>query len=292
MPVKYKAPPPASVCNWTGFYVRGNAGWVGTESNNISNTGTDTGAAGLGSGLNVRGAIPRFIGDRYDGFKGGGSRRLVTTGRWAIGSSASKRTSTAPARKSTASFVFPGSPLTVPLITNYTRELDWLATFRGRVGVLAAPSLLLYRTGGLAVGETKIGNQFVCPTCTPPASTQAGTVATSDNTSAGWTAGVSTEWMFAPKWSAKIEYLYVDLGRHSSTISYSYGAFNSTLTSTVRDTDNIVLAGVNCHFGGRSSPNTKLRDLQNWKAPASSGLFCRRTICAVSCCCDWRCGNF
>jgi hypothetical protein len=71
MPVKYKAPPPASVCNWTGFYVRGNAGWVGTESNNISNTGTDTGAAGLGSGLNVRGAIPRFIGDRYDGFKGG-----------------------------------------------------------------------------------------------------------------------------------------------------------------------------------------------------------------------------
>ena len=38
----------------------------------------------------------------------------------------------------------------------------------GRVGILASPSVLLYGTGGLAVGETKIGNQFICATCAPP----------------------------------------------------------------------------------------------------------------------------
>jgi outer membrane immunogenic protein len=30
---------------------------------------------------------------------------------------------------------------------------------------------------------------------------------------AGWTAGGGVEWMFAQNWSAKLEYLYYDLGK-------------------------------------------------------------------------------
>ena len=245
-----KAPPPVvPVWSWTGFYVGGNAGWVGSSSNNIFNTGTDTGAGGLGASLNVVGSIPQSINDRYSGFIGGAQAGYNwQMGNWLIGVEADIDGASA---KSSVLAIFPGNALAVPLSTNYSRELDWLATFRGRVGILASPSLLLYGTGGLAVGETKIGNQFICATCAPPASTQAGTVATSDNTAVGWTAGVGAEWMFSAKWSAKIEYLYVDLGRHSSTISYFYpaaGTFNSTLTSSVRDTSNIVRAGINYHF--------------------------------------------
>ncbi len=32
-----------------------------------------------------------------------------------------------------------------------------------------------------------------------------------NNTRTGWTAGGGVEWMFAPHWSAKLEYLYFDL---------------------------------------------------------------------------------
>src|ERR1700750_2581569 len=38
-------------------------------------------------------------------------------------------------------------------------DFPWFATFRGRAGFLADPSLLLYVTGGLAVGEVKSTTQ-------------------------------------------------------------------------------------------------------------------------------------
>ena len=33
------------------------------------------------------------------------------------------------------------------------------------------------------------------------------------DTRVGWTVGGGLEWMFLPNWSAKVEYLYYDLGR-------------------------------------------------------------------------------
>ena len=47
----------------------------------------------------------------------------------------------------------------------------------------------------------------------------------------------------------KAEYLYVDLGTHSSLITYTYGP-TSTLRSSVHDTFNIARVGVNYSFGG------------------------------------------
>ena len=85
-------------------------------------------------------------------------------------------------------------------------------------------------------------------------------------TSTGWTAGGGLEWMFWPNWSAKVEYLYYDLGPVSATLGPvsglnftvfavpgSLGFANLTNVST-RVTGNIVRAGVNYHF--------------NWGAPA------------------------
>jgi hypothetical protein len=44
----YKAPPPPPpVWSWTGLYIGANAGWIGSTSNTITNTGTDTGTGGL-----------------------------------------------------------------------------------------------------------------------------------------------------------------------------------------------------------------------------------------------------
>src|SRR3954468_23676404 len=72
----------------------------------------------------------------------------------------------------------------------------WFGTLRGRVGY-ALGNVMFYGTGGLAFGELR-----------------ATTFGLSEShTNAGWTLGVGAEMGFAPNWSAKVEYLYVDLAK-------------------------------------------------------------------------------
>ena len=101
---------------------------------------------------------------------------------------------------------------------------------RGRVGYLVTPTLLLYGTGGFAYGQRERFQR--------------------SNTSTGWTAGGGVEWLFAPHWSAKAEYLYVDLSSSGSTAPIPAG----TSARTIHPQINVVRAGVNYHF--------------NWGAPA------------------------
>jgi len=239
----YKAPPMA-VPTWAGWYVGGNAGWVGSADNAVTNTATDTGGGGLGAAL-AGNAIPGSAPLKYSGFLAGGQFGYNWQVRnWVYGLEADFDGSTA---RGSSTVSYPTPPF-VPITTGYSRELDWLATVRGRVGYTLLPSFLVYGTGGLAVGETKVGSSAVAPAAAPPPESEPTTNITASNTSAGWTAGAGVEWMFAPQWSVKAEYLYVDLGNHSNTLTYTYGPNTSTMTSTVRDTDNIVRAGVNYHF--------------------------------------------
>ncbi len=86
------------------------------------------------------------------------------------------------------------------------QDLDWLGTLRARAGVLVAPSLLTYVTGGLAYGKVSYSSIVV--------STNSGsTFATSESdTKTGWTVGGGIEWAIDRNWSLKGEYLYYDLG--------------------------------------------------------------------------------
>jgi len=108
----------------------------------------------------------------------------------------------------------------------------WLATFRGRAGWLAAPNMYLYATGGLALANVNTASSVNFN----------GTINNlSDSTThAGWTVGAGLEWMFTPQWSAKVEYLYVDLGHASNPLPIS----NNELSLT----ENIFRVGINYHF--------------------------------------------
>ncbi|HET6839069.1 MAG TPA: outer membrane protein [Bradyrhizobium sp.] len=97
----------------------------------------------------------------------------------------------------------------------------WFGTVRGRVGY-AFNNILFYGTGGLAFGELRGENLFL----------------SESHASAGWTAGVGAEFGLARNWSAKIEYLYVDLAESPFTIT---GVSNGYRFGLVR-------AGVNYHF--------------------------------------------
>jgi outer membrane immunogenic protein len=97
----------------------------------------------------------------------------------------------------------------------------WFGTVRGRAGY-AFSNILFYGTGGLAFGELR-GETFGL---------------SESHTNAGWTAGVGAEFGFAQNWSAKIEWLYVDLANDNFTIT---GVSNGHRFGLVR-------AGVNYHF--------------------------------------------
>ena len=97
----------------------------------------------------------------------------------------------------------------------------WFGTVRGRVGY-ALSNILFYGTGGLAFGELRATTFGV----------------SESHTNAGWTAGVGAEMGLAPNWSAKVEYLYVDLANSNSVVT---GASNGYRFGLVR-------AGVNYHF--------------------------------------------
>ena len=97
----------------------------------------------------------------------------------------------------------------------------WFGTLRGRAGY-ALNNVLFYGTGGLAFGELR-ANTFGL---------------SESHTNAGWTLGVGAEMGFAPNWSAKVEYLYVDLNNSNFVIT---GASNGYRFGLVR-------AGVNYHF--------------------------------------------
>jgi outer membrane immunogenic protein len=116
---------------------------------------------------------------------------------------------------------FGGVPFTVD------QKLPWFATLRGRLGYAAGP-WLFYGTGGAAWANYKLSI------------TALGVTASDDSTRTAWTAGGGVEWMFLPKWSAKLEYLYIDTGDTSVTL------FGTTFTGRAKD--NIVRAGVNYHF--------------------------------------------
>jgi len=103
---------------------------------------------------------------------------------------------------------------------------NWLATARGRIGY-AFDRFLPYLTAGMAYGDVR--------------ATAAGVVSF-NSTNIGWTGGGGLEYAFLNNWSAKLEYLYVDLGKAGCD------ATACGVATDVNFTSNIVRGGINYRF--------------------------------------------
>jgi outer membrane immunogenic protein len=97
----------------------------------------------------------------------------------------------------------------------------WFGTLRGRGG-FAYNNFLFYVTAGLAYGNVKAESAFL----------------SESRTQLGWTAGLGAEMGIAQNWSAKVEYLYMDLGSRTYTITGTSNAFHN----------NVLRVGLNYHF--------------------------------------------
>jgi iron complex outermembrane recepter protein len=112
---------------------------------------------------------------------------------------------------------------------------DWLATARGRIG-FAFDRLLVYGTAGGAFADVQAGY-----------SNHAFTSATEP----GWTVGAGIEGAFAPHWTAKFEYLFVDLanGSCSADCDIAHPRVPPTTPDiSVKFNESIIRAGVNYRF--------------------------------------------
>jgi outer membrane immunogenic protein len=99
---------------------------------------------------------------------------------------------------------------------------------RGRAGY-AFGGVLPYVTGGLALGDIRAA---------------APGFAGASATNAGWTVGGGIEIALPGNWTAKAEYLHVDLGKFNCGASCGISP-----TDNVSMRDDVVRAGLNYHFG-------------------------------------------
>jgi outer membrane immunogenic protein len=132
----------------------------------------------------------------------------------------------------------------VQAISEQGQKLEWFATLRGRLGLTFTPDAIVYATGGLAVGEIMTaGTVFGFDGDGNPVNT----IVSSHNTKAGWTVGGGVEGRLFDNWTAKIEYLYLDLGSVTTVPATAPNATVATAFNS-RVTDNLVRLGVNYKF--------------------------------------------
>src|SRR5262249_2163975 len=116
-------------------------------------------------------------------------------------------------------------------------DLDWFGTARLRAGY-AMDATLLYFTGGIAFGGVH-DTLSLTPT--------AGSTSTVSKRDAetGFVLGGGVEHLFSSRWSAKIEYQYIDLGddKLSSTIIDAHNRVLATATLDAEHTYHTVRVG-------------------------------------------------
>ncbi|WP_424630146.1 outer membrane protein [Bradyrhizobium sp. SYSU BS000235] len=113
---------------------------------------------------------------------------------------------------------------------------DWLASVTGRLGYTWGPGMI-YAKGGVAFRDN---NGLEATAGFLPAVT--------DRNSTGWTVGGGFEYMFAPAWSAKVEYQYYNF----DTTNVGFSALGNPAVLSYKDDLHTVKVGVNYHFNWAS----------------------------------------
>ncbi len=233
-----------SAWTWAGFYVGGTIGY-GWGKSNTDTAFSDPVSAGQLFATSESRKLEGAIGGAQGGYNwlAGNILASVEADLNYSGQRAKMRAGCPGAVCNPALVGIVGDP-SVLAISEQGQKLEWFATLRGRLGATITPDALAYVTGGLAVGEVMTaGTVFGFDGDGNPVNT----IVSSHNTKAGWTVGGGIEGRLAGNWTAKLEYLYLDLGSVSTVPT---PAANSTVVVAFnsRVSDNIVRAGINYKF--------------------------------------------
>ena len=239
----------APVPNWAGFYIGVNAG-AGSGEGTYTLSPGGCFLTGCGAGGVAANPLRTFTEDNLNTFFVGGAQAGYN---WQVGNfvyGLEGDINYNGWNNTTNNIYVLAAPLAGTFTTAVNSKLNWFGTFRGRIGVAASPTILIFGTGGLAYGQVSsstVGAFSALGGFTALGETYAGTAS---NTRAGWTAGGGMEWMFAPNWSLKWEYLYIDLGKLNYAdrcISAVCGSAPAYATS-VQFREQVARVGINYHF--------------------------------------------
>ncbi|QHP70346.1 porin family protein [Bradyrhizobium sp. LCT2] len=177
-PAPVKAPVPAAIFTWTGFYIGAHGGgawskWTGIDPTDPTAVWTSVTASGGIVGGQIGGNYQ--IGNVVVGLEGTGAWSSVTLNA--------------------------GGPFGGGAGFTLSLKNDYIATVAGRFGV-AFDRVLLYAKGGAAFTRDKYNANNGL------AGALAGSASGSFNRT-GWLAGGGVEWMFMPNWSVRAEYNYM-----------------------------------------------------------------------------------
>ncbi|MGH7075444.1 MAG: outer membrane protein [Stellaceae bacterium] len=111
-------------------------------------------------------------------------------------------------------------------------RLDFLGTVRGRVGY-SFGRIMPFATGGFAYGGLH------------GAESDAAAIGSGNSINTGWTAGAGVAAALAPNWSAKVEYLHVDLGNQHTFDDTVPGA---TVPQSLDFSSDIIRVGLDYKF--------------------------------------------
>lgn len=217
-PARYAPPVVLPVYNWAGFYLGINAGYGFASGNRTATLTGNTFATGTVTG---NGNLNGFVG-------GGQIGANWQWDAWVLGIEGDFQGTT---QSKTQTIACGGG-------CSLTEEakIPWFATVRARAGV-AFDRVLIYGTGGVAFLDAS----------DKLTATGGGTVLSASNTKTGWTAGAGVEVAFTENWTARIEYLFVDVSpSFTGTVPASLGGGTVTESATIKDS--VVRVGVNFKF--------------------------------------------
>jgi outer membrane immunogenic protein len=197
----------APIYNWTGFYIGGHIGGAFSSANNFN---------GLVTGNNSNG---RFLG----GLQGGADYQFAPN--WVVGVEGQYSW-----LGNNGSVIFPGAFV-------YANNQRALGSVTGRVGYTWGPGLL-YVKGGYAYSNN---NETLALAGVPAV------FAFDSGHSNGYTVGAGLEYMFAPSWSAKVEYQYYNFGNSRFVAPAALVPFGTFTTD-----DHVVKVGLNYRFNWAS----------------------------------------
>ena len=248
-----KAPPPAVMSSWAGFYLGVDGGYGWAKDNYVepfslvtSTQHSINGVASQGAVYGVHGGYNWQFGRAVTGFEvdfdpadikgSNGASETAVRGR-----------------------------LGADTVTVTQREnIQYLGSARARLGWLPSDNWLLYGTAGLAWGRfdtaldessTFSGTSFFSSTRTP-------------FTKFGWVAGLGTEVMLgSPHWIGRVEYLHYQFSALIAADSFSGPTLNRS-ASTSDQTVDVVRAGISYRFGDPAQPVPHLYT----KAPVAAPL--------------------
>ncbi|MDO8981428.1 MAG: porin family protein [Afipia sp.] len=230
MAPRYKAPPPivAPIWSWTGFYAGLHVGGGFSDSSAVV---TQT---------NFPGFEVASLGNDSSGVVGGGQigYNWQFAPNWLLGIEGDI-SGTGIRSTNTAPILFAGGvPVGVGFNHIADRNIDWMASIRGRLGWVW-DRWMVYGTGGAAWADVNYRNDLTFGGVFNPVSV--------NKTLSGWVAGGGVEYAVSNNWTVRAEYLYYDFG-DETVVNLSPVIVGGTNNATWDNHIHVVRAGVNYKF--------------------------------------------